>query len=710
MFRVQAFRVSLPLALLVTGAPALAGGATAGWDRFEDIPGADRVQAAQATSRRLVRAPRSPEVRWDVPGGRAWVLEDGDWNVFELATGEVVDRGGAEPPETAASPRRQRRSGGMLDRPARGRQATRMASPDGRWTAIHRDHNVILESKDGSEIAVTTEGDARRRFGTASWVYGEELGQNTAMWFSPDSSLLAYYDFDVTDVPDYYLLEGLTELRTTVTDEAYPKPGDPNPVANLRIRDIETGRDVAVDVDLDGHDDQYVWDVAFSPDSRHLLFRRMNRHQNVLEVLAADVETGASRVLLREEQPTWVAHDSELRWLDDGRRFLWSSESSGNRTWELHSLDAPEGRLAVLGPGTFPAERIVRLDEDPDAPGGGTLYFSGYGGDHPMNLQLFAVHLDGSGFRRLTGEELNHSSFQLAPDGSGVVALAQAWDVPPRRILYGADGRTVTTLGTADTSRLESSGRRLSELFSFPTEDGTETCYGRIHYPDDFDPERRWPMLVEVYGGPESRALRNTHQVSSPLTEFGFVVVQIDNRGTEGRGKAFEGATYLKLGQVDLADQATGVEALLERHDFLDPERVGITGHSYGGYLSALALLRHPDVFSVGVAGAPVTDWRNYDTIYTERYMRTPEENTLNYDLGSCVKLAARLKGDLLLLHGMVDDNVHPANAWQLVDALQSRNIPFEMQFFPNAAHGIFSPASRSAKWSFLVEHLVGDQ
>ena len=698
----------LSCCLLLTTGLALASPASISWDRYEDIPGADKVQAAQATSRRLVRSASGGSVRWDVENGRAWTRSGDQWVVLDLATGTEVDAADQDPPEAAERQRRRGRRGGMVDRPARGRQATRMQSPDGAMTAIHRDHNVILSRKDGSEIAVTTEGDSRNRFGTASWVYGEELGQQTAMWFSPDSKKLAYYAFDVTDVPDYYLLGGLTDLRTDIMDEAYPKPGDPNPIANLRIHDIESGKDIAVDVGDD--DDQYVYDIEFSPDSKHLLYRRMNRHQNVLEVVMVDPETGESRVLIREEQPTWVAHDSELRWLADGRRFLWASERSGFRTFELWDLEEPEGRLATLGDGTFPTERIARIDEDENLPGGGTLYFSGYGDEHPMNLQLYSVNFDGSDLTRMTGEALNHSNFDIAPDGSGVVATGQTWESASESILYGKDGMRIKTLATSDLSRLEASTRRASELFSFETEDGTETCYGRIHYPDDFDPGRKWPILVDVYGGPESRALRNNYEISNPVTEFGLVVVQIDNRGTEGRGKAFEGATYLKLGQVDLGDQAHGVKTLLERHDFLDGDRVGITGHSYGGYMSALAVLRHPDVFHVAVAGAPVTDWRNYDTIYTERYMRTPGENKLNYDLGSCVKLANRLEGELLLLHGMIDDNVHPSNAWQLVNALQSKNIPFEMQFFPNATHGIYSPASRSAKWSFLVEHLVGEE
>jgi len=254
----------------------------------------------------------------------------------------------------------------------------------------------------------------------------------------------------------------------------------------------------------------------------------------------------------------------------------------------------------------------------------------------------------------------------------------------------------------------DASGLRPSELFSFEAADG-QTCFGRIHYPSNFDPSRKWPVLVQVYGGPLSRAVRNRHQLSSANAEHGFVIVQIDNRGTTGRGKAFEGATHLKLGQVDLDDQARGVRTLAERHAWFDADRVGITGHSYGGYMAALALLRHPDTFHVAVATAPVTDWRQYDSVYTERYMGQPGDNEAGYDAGSCVKQAEHLRGRLLLVHGMMDDNVHPTNAWQLVEALQVRDIPFAMQFLPAANHGVRGKAVHSAKWSFLVEHLVGN-
>ena len=360
----------------------------------------------------------------------------------------------------------------------------------------------------------------------------------------------------------------------------------------------------------------------------------------------------------------------------------------------------------MLGPGTFPAKSIVRVDESDSAPGGGTLYFSGYSDAHPLNLQLHAVHFDGSAFRRLTNASMNHSNFHLSPDGANVIATATNDTTPSRIVLYGIDGAALATIDEANTTALAGSDARPSEVFSFEAADG-QTCFGRIHYPSHFDSSKKWPVLVQVYGGPGSRAVRNTFQMSSSNTELGFVIVQIDNRGTGGRGKAFTGATHLKLGQVDLDDQARGIKVLAQRHDWVNPKRVGITGHSYGGYMSVLALLRHPDVFTVAVATAPVTDWRNYDSIYTERYMRTPAENGENYDAGSCVVLAEQLKGKLLLLHGMVDDNVHPTNCWQLAEALQAKDMPFEMQFYPNATHNLYLPASKSAKWSFLTRHLI---
>ena len=242
-----------------------------------------------------------------------------------------------------------------------------------------------------------------------------------------------------------------------------------------------------------------------------------------------------------------------------------------------------------------------------------------------------------------------------------------------------------------------------ASCFPFTARDGKTTIYGYIDKPSDFDPAKKYPLLINVYGGPHANSgVSNRFRTGNPFCEFGFVIARIANRGTIERGKAFESATYLKLGIVDLDDQADGVRHLVER-DYIDGERVGINGHSYGGYMSALALLRYPEVFHVGVAGAPVTDWKNYDTIYTERYMRTPQENKEGYSGGSCLEFAKNLKGKLFLLHGLVDDNVHPSNTWQLVDALQKEKKRFDLMIYPNNAHGF---GYNELRWEYLLRHL----
>jgi dipeptidyl-peptidase 4 len=223
--------------------------------------------------------------------------------------------------------------------------------------------------------------------------------------------------------------------------------------------------------------------------------------------------------------------------------------------------------------------------------------------------------------------------------------------------------------------------------------------------PSNFKKSKEYPLVIDVYGGPLSQSVRNRFVPAMPACEYGFMIAEMDNRGTTNRGKAFESAAYLKRGDIDLKDQADGARILGQR-SYIDENRVGIYGHSYGGYMAALALLKYPDVFHVAVAGGTVTDWRNYDSIYTERFMRTPAENEEGYDAGSCLKHANRLKGKLLLLHGMVDDNVHPSNAWQLVDELHKLKKPFEMMFYPNAGHGIGGNAA-DVRWDFLRKHLL---
>jgi dipeptidyl-peptidase-4 len=684
------------LALALGGAVAAAPGASARaqWVPYDQLPGAARVREVEGALRGGTGAGRVGAVRWDLAGGALWFEYAGRWRSVPIAGG--TPEAGGEPP---APPAKDDDGGYREPKGARGTQAAAVPSPNGEWIAVFRDSNVVLEPGPGganAAIRVTTEGSGKLKYGAADWVYAEELDQNTAMWWAPDSGRLAYYAFDERPVKDYVLLGGLTETRTRPMVSGYPKPGDDNGIARLEIFDLASRRRIPVDVGPD--EAQYVYGVRWTPRGDGLLFLRTNRRQDTLELVLANPASGETRVVLRETQPTWQNNSPTLRFLGDGRRFIWETEANGFANFQLWSLDG--GKIADLTRDPFVAEGIVLVDED-----AGWLYYTARSSPTRINSQLHRVRLDGTGGERLTREDRHWSGFQIAPDHGAFVATKEFVDTPPQTALYGMDGveRAVLAKGAADFHAKR--GLAPPEFLRIPAADGGEELYGVLFRPSNYDPTRAYPLVVETYGGPGVGTMSGRFQAGSAETEFGVLVARVDNRGTPGRGKAFESATYLGLGGKDVDDQAQLVRTLIAR-GLVAPGRVGITGHSYGGYMTLMCLLRYPDLYQVGVAGAPPVDWRQYDTIYTERYMRTPAENPEGYDRGSAVRLARNLKGQVLLVHGMVDDNVHPANTFALANEWQRANIPFEMMLFPNSAHGIFSPAYRSQQWSFLLRGL----
>ena len=686
----RAFLVRLPSGAAITLSAAIAavgasGAAHGQWAPLDQLPGSEQVKSIKAPG---AGAGRVSEVRWDMDGRKAWFQYAGGWKWVSLDGGAVQE--GGEPP--AAKPAEK---GYRPARGGRAKQATEVTSPDGAWTAVFKDCNVVLKLKEGEPVAVTTEGAGKRWFGSADWVYGEELDQNTAMWWSPDSRRIAYYDFDESPVKDYYLLAGLSGLRTRPVSGGYPKPGEPNPVARLEIHDLAAKTRTKVDVGPST--DQYVYGVRWSPKGDALLWFRAPRRQDMVELMVTDPATGSSRALITEKQPSWQENAPAIRFLEDGRRFLWESESNGFSNWELWDLE--KGRLARLTDDPWVAESIVDVDE-----AAGWVYYSARSSPTAICSQLHRVKLDGSKRERLTTGDLHHSSFHVAPDHSCFVSTCEFVDVPPSASLRAMDGRELAALTKPVPEAFAKQGLVPPEFIRCTAADGKAELYGILWKPPGFDPAKRYPLVIDAYGGPLIATVSPRFAGVDPDVGRGVLVARVDNRGTPGRGKAFESATYMALGGPDVDDQAAFVQELAKR-PYVDADRVAICGHSYGGYMSLMAAIRHPDVFPVAVAGAPPTDWRQYDTIYTERVMRTPQENEAGYDAGSAVKLAEKLKGRVLLLHGMMDDNVHVANTFALADAWQSRNVPFEMQLFPTADHGIGSPAYESAKWSFILRN-----
>jgi dipeptidyl-peptidase-4 len=578
------------------------------------------------------------------------------------------------------------------------------ASPDGTLRAFYRDHNLWLgDPKAIVAVPLTTDGNPKDRVknGTVPWVYAEELFQNTAIWWSPDGTKVAYYRFDESKVPDYWLQTNQANLQGTVAIEAYPKAGDPNPVVDLFVCDVATKKSVRVDVrDGKPFDDaavgHYVYHVQWSADGKDLLFLRANRHQNVVEFVAADPATGKCRVLVREEWPaSWVAEVPTLQFLKDGKRFVWSSERTGWRNFYLYDLT---GKLhATLTNHPFEVAQVVRVDEDARL-----LYYMAHDGDNPMKLQLHKVGLDGKADKRLTDPAYHHA-VDVAPDGKHIIDVAETHDTPPATRLLDADGHVLAEVAKSDLTKYDKLGLRRVELLTFKAADGKTDLYGLLHRPSNFDPNRKYPLLVQVYAGPATNGARETFALPSALTELGFLVASFDSRSAAGRGKHFLDAIYQKLGTVEVDDQAAGVRSLWER-PYVDKTRVGIQGGSYGGYASTLCLLRHPDVFHAACASSPVTDFRHYDTIYTERYMRKPQENKAGYDAGSALTYVDKLKGRLMLYYGTADDNVHPNNTMQLIKALQAAGKSFDVQVGPDRPHsGI--PVPRMME--FFIDNLV---
>jgi dipeptidyl-peptidase-4 len=521
------------------------------------------------------------------------------------------------------------------------------------------------------------------------------------MWWSPDSRRLAFYRFDESQVADYYLQLDQTRLQSRMDIEAYPKAGAPNPVADILIYDLDTKKTVQVD-SRDGKPfdnavvGHYVYRVSWSMDGSELLFNRTNRRQNIMEFVACNPQTGKCRVVVREEWlPSWTANSPAMQFLKDGKRFIWASERTGWRNFYLYDLT---GKLiAPLTRHSFEVANIVRVDEE-----AGLLYYLARDGDNHMKLQLHRVGLDGRGDSRLTDPAFNHA-VDVAPDGKHFIDVAQTHDSPPVTRLVDSTGKVIEELAKSDMTRFDQLNLKRVELIRYKAADGVTELHGLLHFPSNFDPAKKYPLLVSVYAGPATNGARETFTLPSALTEYGFLVASLDSRSAAGRGKRFLDAIYMKLGTVEVDDQAAGVRSLWSR-PYVDKNRVGIYGSSYGGYASALCLLRYPDVFQAACASSSVTDFRHYDSIYTERYMWIPQENREGYDAGSAMNYVDKLKGRLMIYYGTADNNVHPSNSMQLIQALQKAGKSFEVQVGPDQGH---SGIRQERMMEFFIESLM---
>ncbi len=599
----------------------VSGASIGAQDRLSTMPGYEQFSRMQEELRdggAFVSG--GLDVQWADDGRSMTYAYAGKMYRFDLSAGQAVVTGDA-PPEGRGG-RGGRRGGGPPaggragrggrgatlpngqpnpcppEQVERGRQAQCSPAPDASMIAFHRDRNFYVARADGSdEVAVTTDGSAegRIKYGIGSWVYGEELRQTSAIWWSPDASKVAFYRFDESQVQDFYLAMSQTEIQSGLDVEAYPKAGAPNPIADVFVYDLASRQMTKMDVRhgqpfTDGVVGHYVYNIRWSPDGSELLMNRTNRRQQMMEFTACAPSTGACRLVIREEWPTgWATNSPGMRYLADNFRFIWESERSGWQNYYLYDLS---GRLInpITTHRTFEAASIVRVDES-----AGVMFYMARSGDNHMKLQLHRVGLDGQGDVRLTDPAFHHS-VDFSPDGKYFTDVYQTHDQPPAtRLVETASGTVVTTLAESDLARFDALGLRKVEQFTYTAADGVTTLYGTIAFPSDFDPARTYPVLMPVYGGPASGSNVPTENFTqpNPLTEYGFLVVNLSSRAAPGMGKRMLDAIYMKLGTTEMADMAEGIKSLWSR-SYFDKDRVGIYGTSYGGYTSALSISEVP--------------------------------------------------------------------------------------------------------------------
>ncbi|MCX6245407.1 MAG: S9 family peptidase [Bacteroidetes bacterium] len=568
---------------------------------------------------------------------------------------------------------------------AKGKQRLATFSPDGSRVAFVRDNNIyVYELNSGLEKQITTDGKINEIInGATDWVYEEEFGFSQAFFWSPDSRNIAWYRFDESKVKEYQLTY-YGDLYPEQFKYKYPKPGEDNSKISLFIWNVASGK--ALPVDIGTESDIYIPRVKWTEDPGVLSFYRMNRHQNKLELLLADALTGKSNTIYTEENKYYIEVNDHLRFLKKNGGFILTSEKDGYRHIYLYSIKGELIRQLTKGP--WEVADVLGIDEKK-----GKVYFTS-SETSPLERNLYYIGIDGKNKMRITPKDGTNVP-QFSSTFSWFVNRWSNINTPSRTTVNRSDGSEARLI--QDNAKLKETltqyGFAKTEFFTFKTADSIE-LNGWMLKPADFDPLKKYPVLFTIYGGPGSQTVLNTWGMVSAWNQLfaqnGIIVVSVDNRGTCARGEEFKKCTYLQLGKYETLDQIEAAK-YLGSLPYVDKNRIGMWGWSFGGYMTLSCMSIGADYFKTGVAVAPVTNWKYYDNIYTERFMRTPKEDSAGYASNSPINHVSELKGKLLLVHGTVDDNVHTQNTWDYITALVGANKQFEMQFYPNSNHGIYS-------------------
>ncbi len=579
-------------------------------------------------------------------------------------------------------------------------------SPSGNKAAFVQDNNLYLvDLETGQEKAITEDGKFNHIInGATDWVYEEEFGIAKAWYWSPDGDKIAFYRFDESHVKEFFMTDW-GELYPGLTRFKYPKAGEENAVVKIGVYDLESEKTTWMDVGSEN--DQYIPRINWTKDPEVLAIRRMNRLQNKQDLMLADVNTGDTEIIKTETSDAWVDVNDDLKFLENGEQFIYVSEESGYN--HIYLYDMSGEKIRQITKGNWEVTNYLGYDKSSNK-----IYYVSTE-ESPLQRHLYSINIDGSGKKKLSdGESWN--SVNMSRDYEYYIKTTSSPVNPPTYTLHEGDGTQVRML-----EENEVLDQRLSE-YAMPSKDYIEipleqaALNGYIMKPSDFDPDKKYPTLFYVYGGPGSQTVTKSFSSGQRamwhkyIAEQGYIVISVDNRGTGARGRDFEKQIYKKLGQYEVVDQIDAANYLTETYDFIDEDRLGIWGWSYGGYMSSLVLAQANDLFDTAIAVAPVTNWKYYDTIYTERFMQTPQENPKGYKKGSPITYADQIEGNYLLVHGTGDDNVHFQNSVELVNELVAEGVQFESMYYPNRSHAIYGGNTRTHLYkmmsNFILENL----
>lgn len=577
-------------------------------------------------------------------------------------------------------------------------------SPDGRVVSFVRNNNLfVIDLATGRERALTSDGAEKVFNGRLDWVYEEELygrGNRRGYWWSPDSRRIAYLRLDEKEVASFPVVDHIPRAQV-LEDTAYPLAGEPNPRAQLGVVNATGGATVWADTSRYDPKDVLIVRVAWSPDNRRVIYQAQNREQTFLDLNEASAADGKTTTLFKELTKAWVEAVDNPRWLKDGS-FLWKSERNG---WmHLYRYSAEGKLLGQVTQGKWEVRELEGVDED------GWVYFRGTEHSH-IGEHVYRIRMDGTRMTRLSQTEGNHRP-SFNPQATLFIDYWSDINTPTQVRLFNGDGSGVRVIDENNVQALKQYRLGKTEMLQVKTRDGFMMEAMMIR-PPDFDPAKKYPVMSFTYGGPHAPQVKNswggsTYLWHHMLAQKGYIIWVLDNRTASGKGAESAWPAYRNFGALELQDIEDGLN-YLKSQPYVDGSRIGIWGWSYGGFMTSYALT-HSKSFKMGIAGGSVTDWANYDSIYTERYMQTPQRNPEGYKASSVIAAAGNLSGKLLLIHGAIDDNVHMANTIQLAYALQKAGKQFDLMLYAKSRHGVTDPLllkhMRQMMTDYILENL----